>query len=468
MKFQKKKSATPIRHAHDTPETKARHVARPERKPKPKPEAPQIAQAKPEVSERLNWEVAMEQSRQDKQAALKQFWISNRLPDKAPLILQSENFEGPADSTLGLFWHPTKRILQPRRQGDDRGYVNPVHRAIYDRLGVQLNKEHLLRVRKAMVAMHLRSSEGVHFLILQVKPESPNTWREIDRLIEWIQREMPEIQGCYVAEGRENPFHFGDARGIKLKKEFGPDTLHEQLGVGRYFFHPLDSLEADRSLVSATVDIAMQMLKPNAEQSVFVLSMGCPALTLALAKEARHVTLADASTVARETYARNRERHEWKKVRFNQFSVDKGWGQLPSAQGVLCGWGNPLTMEQLDALVGTGAERIVRRFRSPEELVREWGKWRRMGWVLYRLKVLDFNPQRPDCMELWALFQKDHRGILQVTKEAKKAKFRAEYYEERSKNAEFYGDRPRRGARTDAPAPRRSGEGGNFPRFVQK
>lgn len=474
MKQQKKNSAKPRRHAHDTPETQARHNKRPGRPVRPEKKleekAPQIATPVNAAPERLSWEMAMEKFRGDKQVALKEFWASNRLPDKAPQILRSENPEGPADSTFGLFWHPIKRVLEPRRQGDDRGYISPAHRAIYDRLGVQLNKEHLLRVRKAMVALHLRSSEGVHFLILQVKPESPNTWREIDRLVEWLVREMPEIQGCYVAEGRENPFHFGDARGIKLKKMFGPDTLHEQLGVGRFFYHPLDGLDADRALVGATVDVAMQMLKPNAEGSVFVLSMGCPALTLGLAKEAKSVILADASTVARETYARNRERHGWKKVRFNQFSVDKDWAHLPACQGVLCGWGKPLTMEQIDALVNTGADRIVRRFRSPEELCREWGKWRRQGWVMYRIKILDFNPLRPDSMELWTLFQKDHRGILQVTKNAKKDKFRAEYYEERSKNAEFYGDRPRRGPRSEAAeAPRRGpSAGGNFPRFVQK
>lgn len=483
MKFQKKKSETPRRHAHDTPETQERHVKRATPKPAPKiAEAPKLE--KTEVVERLTWGDCLFQNKGDKQAALKQFWTANHLPDKAPQILRGTSPDAtPADSTYGLFWHPTKRNLQTRRQGDDKGYIPPAHREVYDKLVAQLGKEHLIRVRKAMVALHLRSGEGVYFLILQVKPESPNTWREINRFSEWIQREMPEVQGCYVAQGKESPFRFGETRGIQLKKEFGPDTLHSQVGDRRHFFHPLDVQDADRSLIPTTIEIAKQMVKPNKEQSALVMNASCPAFVMDFANECKTVHVVDANPLARESYAKNRERHEWKNVRFSKFDEDKDWARLPTSNAVVCAWHLPLNMDQIDNLVGTGAERIVRRFRSPEEMGREWGKWRRAGWVLYRLKVLDMNPSHSERLELWALFQKDHRGILQITKNAKKEKYREEFHNERKQNEDFYGrgsraegrtrssrpEAPRQRAdgprnRPDAPAPRQS----SFPKFVQK
>lgn len=496
MKFTKnQKSAKPQRHAHNTPETKARHNPRLKLPPVvedvPK-EAPDLS-AKPKT-ERLFWEGAISNAKFDKQEALKLFWAANHLPDKAPQIIRGKNPElTPADSTYGLFWNPMKRNLQNRRQGEDKGYINPAHREIYDQLITQLSKEHLLRVRKAMVALHLRSGDGVFFLVLQVKPESPNTWREINRFSEWIQREMPLIQGCYVAQGSDRPFRFGETRGIQLKKEFGPDTLHAQVGDFRHFYHILDEQESDRSLILAHSDVVKQLIKPTPEQSILVLSAGCPAYVHTLSKEARIVGVFDPSPLAREGYARNRERHEWKNVRFTQFKEAQSWEQLPAANSIVSAWHQILTVEQMEALAATGADRIVRRFRSPDELSREWGKWRKMGWVLYRLKVLDGNPMHSNQVDVWALFQKDHRGILKITKDAKKAKFKEEFHSSRKENADFYGSGSRsegrtrsndRGRsedhnRTDKSPRRASGRtasadrsapksSGNFPKFVQR
>jgi hypothetical protein len=353
------------------------------------------------------WSTWVRAHRGDKQAALKDFWESNRLPDRPPQLIRGTAPEQvPADSTLGVFYHPTQRTLQPRRSSDLEGLYTEAHKELGEKLLEQLKKPHLVRASKSMVALHLRAGNGTHFLIMQVKPESPNTWRELGKLVEWIERTLPEIGGVWFAhEGPAHPFYWGESSGLQMRKSFGPDTLHEGDGENRVFFHPLDRMDVDRTLLPLTGEIILQLLKPKPDSKILCIQTGCGAPVLALSKEASAMEILDGRGIARETYARNRERHQWKHVRFHKFDENKDWDRLSTADLVYCGTPHALVTAQVNAIVGTGAKRVARRYSSPLELEKEWSKWKKLGWMLLRLKVLDPNPARPESMDLWAVFQ---------------------------------------------------------------
>ena len=365
--------------------------------------------------------------------ALKDFYEHHKIPGKLlqPLTVADEVHSGLCDSwTMAKFKHGGQLEFTCLRQHKE-GYlkVSPIHLELYELLNEQINKPHLLALQKALVALFIRSSEKVNYIMVQVEKLTPSAAKDCKILGEWLERSVPQVSGLYsIQVSSQSPWVFVDPPKVKppeLKQWYGPGLFQIDFAESKrsQMISFLDHFRPNRRLADHLVDRILSELKPRPGQKLLDLYAGCGFWGQQLASHYTQVTGVDIRRVADESANINSKRMQLKNYRFIHDSVTtETITQVVGENGE--DWqaiidpppGN-LPNSFVTVLAEKGIKRVVRFYVEADRLASEVNKWRREGYYLYKVIPLDTIPGSPR-LEYMAIYLFDNIGIMDKSKKA--------------------------------------------------
>ncbi len=363
-----------------------------------------------------------------KNAALRRFWVLNRLPDKPSLVSPSplpRHYRSTSKRRLyrkGTHWEWEERVGHGEAR-EDAGILEPKsHAAIYARALEKLNEEPYRALASSLNFLIIRGSPEL-MVIFNVFRLSADVVRKAKLLAEHLAKleGIPIIaahifydasRSSYYIEAQTSPGPF------RLKRLFGPEFLPINIDGNRYFLHPTGFFQVNTSILPRVMQEVANALKPRKEDRFVDLYCGCGLFTLPVARFSQSAWGVEGTPVSCQAAEQSAGYLKIRNARFTAGKIDaKRLGKLlprmdgvpeillldPPRQGMAPGL--------IPALAERRPRRIAQLFCGMDVMPAELGRWRKQGYMVAKVLPFDMFPGTNN-LEVLVVLLPDKYGLL--------------------------------------------------------